>query len=322
MNLAILHYHLNPGGVTRVVANHLASLEAVADRDWRVVVLHGGRQAGWPAEFGRDMRHVGLEVVAVPGLEYDAERAGGGEASPDAAGELAAALRGALAERGMTADDTVLHWHNHSLGKNVAVPGAAERRARDGFATLLEIHDFAEDFRPVNYAVQSRSAADAAIYPRATHVAYALLNRRDLRTLTTAGAPQDSAHLLPNPVAAMDGLPPRDAARAELAARFDVPVMGRFVVYPVRGIRRKNVGEMLLWSALAGENAWFGITLAPLNPAELAFYADWRRTSQNLGLPCRFEVGGEGGLTFAENLAAADAILNTSVTEGFGMVFL
>ena len=39
-------------------------------------------------------------------------------------------------------------------------------------------------------------------------------------------------------------------------------------------------------------------------------------------LPCRFEVGAPGALTFMENLAAADAILTTSLAEGFGMVML
>jgi len=48
MNLAIVHYHLNRGGVARVIENQLLALDAVLDpmRPWRAVILHGGRNAG------------------------------------------------------------------------------------------------------------------------------------------------------------------------------------------------------------------------------------------------------------------------------------
>ena len=48
----------------------------------------------------------------------------------------------------------------------------------------------------------------------------------------------------------------------------------------------------------------------------------WKDLAAELQLPCRFEVGEPERLSFAENLAAADAILTTSLAEGFGMVFL
>ncbi|MCG8451487.1 MAG: hypothetical protein MI725_18125, partial [Pirellulales bacterium] len=52
MQLAILHHHLNSGGVTRVVQNHLLSLAAVVTSELpeRVLLLHGGRAVGWPPE--------------------------------------------------------------------------------------------------------------------------------------------------------------------------------------------------------------------------------------------------------------------------------
>ena len=107
-----------------------------------------------------------------------------------------------------------------------------------------------------------------------------------------------------------------------LAERFRVPASARFLLYPVRGIRRKNVGEALLMAALAPANTILGLTLAPLNPTELPYYQRWTRVAKELDLPFRFEVGGPGGLSFRENLAAADAIVTTSVAEGFGMATL
>jgi hypothetical protein len=65
-----------------------------------------------------------------------------------------------------------------------------------------------------------------------------------------------------------------------------------------------------------------GLTLAPLNPDDQPVYQTWKEAASSLRLPCRFEVGALGALTFMENLAAADAILTTSLAEGFGMVML
>jgi hypothetical protein len=96
----------------------------------------------------------------------------------------------------------------------------------------------------------------------------------------------------------------------------------RYIFYPVRCIRRKNLGEALLLSALAPPDTVIALALAPLNPDALSFYENWKRLADELQLPCLFEVGDSGGLSFAENLAAADLLLTTSVAEGFGMVFL
>ena len=52
MNLAIFHYHLNRGGVTRVVENQLLALDAVLDpaQPWHVALCFGGRRKGWNEE--------------------------------------------------------------------------------------------------------------------------------------------------------------------------------------------------------------------------------------------------------------------------------
>ncbi|NIP85108.1 MAG: hypothetical protein GTO03_05935 [Planctomycetales bacterium] len=82
------------------------------------------------------------------------------------------------------------------------------------------------------------------------------------------------------------------------------------------------MGELLLWSALADRQTRLGLTLPPLNPLEQPSYARWQAFASAAGLPCLFEVGGPEGLAYSENLAAADALLTTSVAEGFGLVFL
>ncbi|MCA9074904.1 MAG: glycosyltransferase family 4 protein [Planctomycetaceae bacterium] len=325
MQLAILHYHLNPGGVTKVIANHLSSLDAVLPDDarWPVLVLCDGEMGGWPTEQIERLQRLDVTVEAVPSLGYDAEPI----ARPDA---LADELQEVLTRHGFSATATLIHAHNHSLGKNASLPGALRRLADEGYSLLLQPHDFAEDFRPANYRHLTQTLGmddlSADVYFQAEYVHYATLNGRDFNVLSNAGVSAERLHFLPNPVPEMGELPSREEARAKLEERFGVSPEDRYVLYPVRGIRRKNVGEMVLLSLLQNSEGapktYFGLTLAPQNPVALPYYERWKEVVAELELPCLFNTGSEGGLSFHENLAAADCILTTSVAEGFGMVFL
>jgi hypothetical protein len=321
MNIVIVHYHLNRGGVTRVVANQILSLEsALRGRDEvRVAVFYGGRAHGWPGDIEDQLKSVHLQLVPLQGLDYDEEPT----ADPES---LAAGVMAQLKHLDFAPDNTVLHVHNHSLGKNVSLPGALGRLAENGYAQLLQIHDFAEDFRAENFLRLVRAVgADrlaATLYPQAPSIHYALLNRRDHAVLERAGVASPRLHFLPNPVPQIDRLPSCASARSKLQASFGIPPADPYLLYPVRGIRRKNLGEFLLWAVLADKPTTLGITLAPLNPAEQTRYRHWKDVAAECRLRCHFETGEKWGLTFEENMAAADRILTTSVAEGFGMVYL
>jgi hypothetical protein len=202
--------------------------------------------------------------------------------------------------------------------------------AERGYPVLLHIHDFVEDLRPANFRHLCEGLGGGAptpawhgsLYPQSSHLHYAVLNGRDRRILEAAGTEGRRLHLLPNPVLELDGLPPPAEARHRLAEEFAVSPEDRFILYPVRGIRRKNLGEALLYGKLAPPGSVVGLTLPPLSPGEQPVYARWKEVADELELPCRFDVGAEGGLTFQENLAASDLILTTSVAEGFGMAYL
>lgn len=321
MNVAMVHHHLNHSGVTQVIANQLRALDRVCSRadDVRVAVLSDGQTAGWPTDLPAALQSVPLTMCRVPGLAYD-------ELPQERAALLAAELDAQLAALGWAPHETLLHVHNHGLGKNASLPGALRQLAEKGFALLLQIHDFAEDCRPRNYRhlMQAWNRADVApvLYPQAAQIHYAVLNRRDDDLLAHAGVPRERLHFLPNPLPDHAARVDRHEARGQLHARFGVPPAARFLLYPVRAIRRKNLGETLLWSALAGPETHVGVTLAPLNPAEQDSYRRWKQLARELPLNVHFEIGGAGGLPLATNLVAADLILTTSVAEGFGMVFL
>jgi len=320
MQLVILHYHLNRGGVTSVVENHLRSLALQQPEacPTRAAIVYGGRAAAWNERLADELPFE-CSLVAVPELEYDNLR------SPD--GSLYDALQVVLNQ--FDRESTVLHVHNHSLGKNADMAPVVCRLADEGWRLLLQIHDFSEDLRPSNYQhllheAESVEQLRGQLYPQAAQIQYAVLNQRDQQILTQTGVAGERVHLLPNPVKALPDLPDAQrlaAAQTELAQSLDLPAGHRFVLYPVRPIRRKNVGELLLWSLLL-DDATFALTLTPLNPQEQATYQQWVEFATELRLPILFEVARNTELLFEEIYAAADAIITTSVAEGFGMVYL
>ena len=320
MQLVILHYHLNRGGVTSVVENHLRSLAMLqpAGRPTRVAIVYGGRAAAWNENVAQELPFE-CSLIAVPELEYNQL---GSSNVP-----LYDALQTVLNQ--FERSTTVLHVHNHSLGKNATVAPVVCRLADEGWRLLLQIHDFAEDLRPANYQ-HLLSEADSVeqlrgqLYPQAAQIHYAVLNQRDQQILAQAGVANERLSLLPNPVRAPQHLPDARqvaASKTALAKALKFPPGHRLVLYPVRPIRRKNLGELLLWSLLA-EEATFALTLAPLNPQEKWTYEQWVELAAELCLPIQFEVASRTELPFEEIYAAADAIITTSVAEGFGMVFL
>ncbi|MEX2673543.1 MAG: glycosyltransferase family 4 protein [Phycisphaeraceae bacterium] len=296
--VAIVHYHLQSGGVSRVIAHAAAALHA---RGVKVAVIVG--------EAPPEASHLDapVELAVLPDLGYDPP----GQPRADGAG-LADQLESVAKEMLGRAPD-LFHVHNHSLGKNAALPGALRLLAERGHRLLLQPHDFAEDGRPDNYRhLLSGHAADA-LYPLAEQVHYALLTRRDRGLLAAAGIPAAQTHLLPNAV----DLQAEPADEPPLS-----PSGKRLILYPTRAIRRKNVGEVLLWAAAADENDRFALTLAPTNPVHRPVYDRWKTVAAELALPVEFEVGSGGGADYIELLRSAHVLLTTSVAEGFGLTFL
>lgn len=302
MRVAVVHYHLRPGGVARVIESALAAAKDSA----RFAVLVGEPP---PDDFAFKNA-----VRVVPGIGY--EDASGPRISP---GVLALSLIREASDA-LGAQPDVWHFHNHSLGKNCGLSEAARllcRRSR----VLLQIHDFAEDGRPALFRNLLQKIGDGDLsklgrhlYPQCANVHYALLNSRDRSFLSTAGARESNLHVLSNPVV-LPGA--SEKSRGKFAPRDK-----RRFIYCTRAIRRKNIGEFLLWSSLAGKDERFAITLAPENPLERPRYQEWKDFAGRLSLPVEFEAGRRSGQSLASLLEGSFASVTTSVAEGFGLAFL
>ncbi len=295
LRIAIVHYHLRPGGVTSIL-RHQA--ETLAQQGVRGVILAGKGPPDFPM------------FKTVAGLDYS------GILDADPA-SLVRRLR-AAARKALGGAPDLWHFHNHALGKNPTLSLAVHRMAKAGDRLLLHIHDFAEDGRPGNYSnlLNHISAHDpgrlaAIMYPQGPHVHYAVLSARDRTLLLAAGFPPAQVHVLPNPINCLTPMLDKTPASDR-----------RLFLYPTRALRRKNLGEVLLWAAAANRHEVFGTTLAPTSATDCGHYEHWKKLARQLHLPVEFELGLRPGASFLSLINDASAIITTSIAEGFGLAFL
>jgi glycosyltransferase involved in cell wall biosynthesis len=209
--------------------------------------------------------------------------------------ELAESLLRAM-ETHWGAPADIIHVHNPLIQKNAALVPALNRLIQQGFRCLLQNHDLAEDFRPDVYVAHEE-------YPANCH--YAVINRRDYSFLHRAGLKPEGLHLLPNEVSPLEAVPDLERTR---------------YLYPVRAIKRKNIGEALLLSLFIPRGKTVAITLPPTSEKDAGVYRFWVNLAKELKLPVEFELGSVE--TFPRIIGSAYCVITTSVKEGFGFSFL
>ncbi len=281
LKIAYLHYHLKPGGVTTVIRQQVQN----RPRGTSSVVLCGEQSPS---------SHFPAPVAIVPGIGYDGS-AGTEKPATEIAVEIDKAVKRSFGGAGKC---DLIHIHNPVLAKNRQFPDIIRHLQAMGYPLLMQIHDFAEDGRP---AVYYRHDA----YPADCH--YSVINRRDYRFLEECGLDRDGLHYLPNSVASAAPSGPK----VELSD---------FVLYPVRAIRRKNIGEALLLALFLPPQCQIFITLPPNSPGDFPVYRRWQQLAMQRRLPVRFEMG--LAHDFNTLLAQARHVVSTSISEGFGFAFL
>jgi hypothetical protein len=190
----------------------------------------------------------------------------------------------------------LLHIHNPTLAKNHHLIACIHQLQASGLSLFIQIHDFAEDGRPGVYSQEP--------YPADCH--YGVINTRDRANLLDAGLKPSGVHLIPN---AIHPLP---------------TASGHFpdglVLYPVRAIRRKNIGEAILLSLFLPSDQYLGITLPPNSSSDMTSYLDWKAFVQEHHLRVHFDMGLQHD--FPALVGGASSMITTSIAEGFGFSFL
>ncbi|MFP4446301.1 MAG: hypothetical protein ACLFPD_08660 [Desulfosudaceae bacterium] len=279
MRIAVIHYHLKPGGVTTVIRRQINA--ARGSTDYIVITGESG-----PENFPAD-------TAVVPGLGYDEPNPAAGNAP----GEVAAAILDVITARWPDGCDLV-HIHNPLLAKNRRLLRIIRELQKKGLRLFLQVHDFAEDGRPRHYFAKDP-------YPADCH--WGVINSRDRDILLAAGADPGGVHLVPNAVNPFEESAPPGGQKG-------------LALYPVRAIRRKNIGEALLLSLFFENIDQLAITLPPNSPADMPGYRSWQAFAANRDLPVIFEAS--TARDFHALVAAAACMISTSITEGFGFAFL
>jgi glycosyltransferase involved in cell wall biosynthesis len=280
MKIAFIHYHLKTGGVTTVIHRQIAALQAAG---WEAMILTG--------EAPPDDLTVPCSFI--PGLGYEHQLEG--EHSAD---NVFRAIVNAI-QRQWPGGADVIHVHNPTLAKNRLLQTILKKLKSAGMILLCQIHDFAEDGRPGAFFDE----------PYVSDCHYAVINQRDYHLLIDAGLDPKGCHVLPNPVSTPD-------------ITIDTTGDDRrgSVLYPIRAIRRKNIGEAILLSLYLKPPTPVQITLPPNSLVDMAPYNHWRKFVRKHGLSVEFEAGIDKD--FNTLMQKCRYVLTTSITEGFGFAFL
>ncbi|MBT8351470.1 MAG: hypothetical protein KJO26_09600 [Deltaproteobacteria bacterium] len=232
-----------------------------------------------------------FHTVFIPGLGYD--RLNQIKQQPH---EVAESIINAIIEKfGSNCD--VLHVHNPTLAKNTEFLNILKELQLRNLNLFLQIHDFAEDGRPDVYFSD----------PYLSNCHYGVINSRDYKILLKAGLNKEGLHQIFNMVEPFT-----------LSNR--IKVLDNSVLYPIRAIRRKNIGEAILLSVFFKHDERLSITLPPNSPADFKSYTGWINFVKDNNLNVEFESGLKND--FSKLMSSSRFLITTSIAEGFGFSFV
>lgn len=313
MKIVIFHYHLNPGGVTRIIESQVAGLRKVYP-DIKMKVL-----TGYCENIGY-YNDLNVDVIINPSINYLEQNNYDKNDLQDRFDEIFKLFKEHIPL------DTIFHAHNLNLGKNPLVTLAAHYLLNQGTGVINHAHDFSED-RPANESFLQYIISDTfnfdlkeVMYPLNNRYKIGVLNRFDYNRVINLGISDDNLYYFPNPVyVPFSEEPNKFLNRKMLCDTFSIPSDKIIITYPVRVIERKNIGELILLATLY-PNIQFLVTLAPRNPAEIVGYEQWKAFCNQNDINIIFEAGEKAN--FIEIISGSDYCITTSVREGFGMAYL
>ena len=328
MHLVVVHYHYRPGGVRRVVELGIHALLSHDAGSWESVSLAGGEppEAEWWEALCKQHPNVPFRLVTDPAMGYVAET------------RMSPARRRARLRRfletllGPFPNGTAVIWlHNPGLGRNLAMLREILRvsEAR-GFALVAHHHDWWFEHRWHRWEELrrngARSLAEVAgiVFATGRQVRHATINRRDFTLLrpflgTRVG-------WLPNLVT-RQAPPAKATVRAARSWLREHPLTGGRVawVVPCRLLRRKNLAEALLLTRWLRPEACLVTTGGPSSEEEVPYARALAEAARRHRWPLALGVLADPDPRAPDVLTlmrASEAVLLTSVQEGFGLPYL
>jgi len=324
LKLVIFHSHLRPGGVRRII--ELATphiVDGFAGAITGVTLATGEASDGhWRKLFLGVLKETPVEFFVEPAFGYFSEQ---DRTTAAMRGQIQRSLQRLLDPRAVG----VVWAHNLGLARNLLLTSELIRVCDERRLPLLaHHHDWWFDNRAQRWLEVRRAGfrtlrhAATAVFgsARTRHVA---INQADAGVLQKHFGARGA--WLPN---LTERAPEAPVARVEQARRWlrgllrsDAPVW----ILPCRLLRRKNVLEALLLTRWLRPGAWLVTTGGVSSADEQPYYDRLTAVARAQGLPLRLALlAGEERRKPAvpELLAASEAVLLTSLQEGFGLPFL
>lgn len=328
MNLVIVHYHLRPGGIRRVI--ELATPHLLRELSGVTTVTLACGEAGdenWLQQFAKLIQPVQLQVRVEKAFNYFSEQ----KVAPqkiqqrlraavekiltdhepvDRLDEISKLAVAAVYDRrtgesrgkrrsqsAATTPKPILVWaHNLAIGRNLLLTRELSRACTARGITLVSHHhDLWFDNRwrrwPEIRRSGFRSLSDVAntTFPTHSNLRHAAINSEDAVVLRKHFGP--TAALLPNPVPRER--PPRPAtvraARQWLKRTLREPAAPIWIL-PCRLLRRKNVAEALLLTRWLRPEAWLITTGGASSADEHSYFQRLERATKQHRWPLRLGV--------------------------------
>ncbi len=319
-----MHSHFRPGGVRRIIELAVPYLILALRPRIASVVLVGGEAPddGWLAGFRARLSGVPVNCAIEQAVGYVSEQSARMSDIATAQREFLGRLLGDA-----NPDDCIVWAHNLGLCRNLPLARELVRIcACRKLPLVLHHHDWWFDNRWQRWpemrqaGVRSLAAVAADVLPSSPTVRHALINRADCRILSRHFGPQ--AGWLPD-LAERPALPSektvRDARRwleGQIGERAPVWLVSS------RLVRRKNLAEALLLTRWLRPEAWLVTTGGVSSADESAYAAALEAAAGRYGWRLRLGLlaGSEAMKPPIPALyAASEAILLTSLQEGFGL---
>jgi len=328
VRLVVIHYHLRPGGIRRVIELAVPHLVREAPHPITRVVIMTGQRADerWHDGFAAQLPGVPVEVCVEPSFNYLSEQ---GHQSARITKQIRTALDELFADA--PAGDYIVWAHNLGVGRNLLLSRElATACAARKIPLVSHHHDWWFDNRWARWSemrafgFRSLAAPAEAVFPRRGNIHHAAINLADARILKRHFG--KASVWLPN---LTERAPLPSLTRARAARRWLDQKIGQrnspVWLLPCRTLRRKNMAEALLLARWLRPEAWLVITGAASSASEKTYFQRLEDAAQRHHWRLRLGVlaGDEAGKpSVAELLAASEAVLLTSVQEGFGLPYL
>ncbi len=325
-NLVVVHYHLRPGGVRRIIELALPHIALASPNSLAAVVVATGEKPAddWRETLTRSMQETPVHFFCEPAFRYLSEQ----RSSPEVIRRKVLAALEKLAET-FTPHETLFWAQNLALARNLILSDElAKFSARHAVSLLSHHHDLWFENRWARWSemrtcgFRSLAAVARASFAAKARVCHVTINKLDHAVLSKHLGPQ--ARCLPN-LSQHSGQPSSErirAARAWLRSHLgdECPVW----IFPTRFLRRKNLAEAVLLARWLRPEGWF-ITTAGVSSREERNYA--RRlesTALREKWKVRFRIlDSNNAAPPIEDIAmASEAMLLTSAQEGFGLPYL